>query len=174
MDLKLVDVTLQADIGNFDGTGLELLTYLREVALTDLNSMLDLEMGIEEGEFEDFEDFEEFEDDMITPDEDTEEIFDREPSYLYTSSSEDDEINSFADEEESENETLASEIYDVEMGNKITKFAEVIKYFDSVIVTNGVVSDESAIDTMIAEFKKLDGIYNTYGDFSFSTSFTIA
>lgn len=173
MDLKLVDVTLQADIGNFDGTGLELLTYLREVALTDLNSMLDLEMGIEEGEFEDFEEFEE---DMITPDEDIEETFDREPSYLYTSSSEDDEINSFADEqeEETENETVASEIYDVEMGNKITKFAEVIKYFDSVIVTNGVVSDENAIDTMIAEFKKLDGIYNTYGDFSFSTSFTIA
>lgn len=163
MDLKLVDVTLQADIGNFDGTGLELLTYLREVALTDLNSMLDLEMGIDET---DFADYEEFTEDMFTPDEDVDEALERKPSEEYEDLPE-------TSDETFEQEDV-SELLDSDIGNKITKFAEVIKYFDSVVSTNGVVSDENAITSMINQFKKLDGIYNTYGDFTFSTSFTVA
>lgn len=163
MDLKETSVTLQADIGNFEGTGLQLLTYLREVALTDLNSMLDLEMGIDEVGFDDYEEFPE---DMFTPDEDVDEEFERRPSEEYEDLPE-------TSDETFEQEDV-SELLDSDIGNKIIKFAEVIKYFDSVVSTNGVVSDENAITTMINQFKKLDGIYNTYGDFTFSTSFTVA
>lgn len=163
MDLKLVDVTLQADIGNFDGTGIELLTYLREVALTDLNSMLDLEMGVDEGEFEDYEEFPE---DIYTPEEGLNEGFEREPSEEY------EDLPETSDDAFERDDV--SELLDSDIGNKIIKFAEVIMYFDSIVSTNGIVDDENAITTMLNEFKKLDGIYNTYGDFTFSTSFTVA
>lgn len=162
MDLKTVEVSFSGSIGELNGTGLELLTYLREVALTDLGGLIDQENGIASGEFIDSEELvgDEF------GNEDEEDSFEREP---LEEIAELPETSDVIDAPVDVSITLDSTI-----GTKIEKFSTVIKYFDSIIATNGVVDDANAIVTMIDKFKLLDGIFNSYGDFTYSTSFTTA
>ncbi|WP_323705914.1 hypothetical protein P3U41_05790 [Mammaliicoccus sciuri] len=162
MDLKTVEVSFSGSIGELNGTGLELLTYLREVALTDLGGLIDLENGVGSGEFTDSEELvgDEF------GNEEEEDSFEREP---LEEIAELPETSDVIDAPVDVSITLDSTI-----GTKIEKFSTVIKYFDSIIATNGVVDDTNVIMTMIDKFKLLDGVYNSYGDFTYSTSFTTA
>ena len=162
MDLKTVEVSFSGSIGELNGTGLELLTYLREVALTDLGGLIDQENGVGSGEFTDSEELvgDEF------GNEEEEDSFEREP---LEEIAELPETSDVIDTPVDVSITLDSTI-----GTKIEKFSTVIKYFDSIIATNGVVDDTNVIITMIDKFKLLDGIYNSYGDFTYSTSFTTA
>src|SRR5690606_5346339 len=65
-----------------------------------------------------------------------------------------------------------SELYGTDTGAKLTSYANVIKDFDDIIKTNGVVEDSVTVTTIVNKFKTLDGLFNTYGDFVVSTSFT--
>lgn len=162
MDLKTIDVNFSGSIGEINGTGLELLTYLREIALTDLIGLIEQENGIANGEFSDSE---EVVGDAFG-DEYEEDSYERAP------------LEEVADlpetSDETEEPTDVSLTLDTNIGNKIETFSVVIKYFDSIIAAKGVTSDENAVVTMINKFKTLDGIYNSYGEFTYSTSFKTA
>lgn len=162
MDLKEINVTFSGSIGEVNGTGLDLLTYLREVTLSDLNGLIGLETGIDEGEFTDSG--EEIEYSFASDYE--EDTYERKPL---------EEIADLPETSDDEGNTPSdvSNILDTELGNKIEKFASVIKYFDTKVATNGITSDTDVIENMINEFKLLDGLYNYYGEFTYSTNFSI-
>lgn len=167
MDLKTLNISLQADFGDMDGSGIELVSFLREKTLNDLMSMLELELDIQDGEFEDSEVISE---DMYFVEDETEEEFEREPA------SEVADLPETSDETSNEDENIISNL-DKELGNKLAKFATVIKYFDDILKLNGVITGTDVnvvVNEIIAKFKEIDGIYNVYGDFIFTTEFRTA
>ncbi|UXU70157.1 hypothetical protein [Mammaliicoccus sciuri] len=167
MDLKNLNISLQSDFGDMDGSGIELVSFLREKALNDLMSMLELELDIQGGEFEDSEVISE---DMYFVEDEQEEEFEREPA------SEVADLPETSDEESNEDDNIISNL-DKELGNKLAKFTSVTQYFDNILKLDGIVTgtDENiVINEIISKFKEIDGIFNVYGDFIFTTEFSTA
>lgn len=161
MDLKTINVSLKADIGDMDGNALNIVQYLREEAISELNKMLENELNIEVLEFTDY--VETFaEDNFLNEDNDEGDLYEREPEIEY-------EEDLVEEDNLSELDTL-----DTGLGAKVILFADVIKFYDNIISTNGIVSDNVTTLDIINKFKTLEGVYNTYGEFTFSTNFTVA
>ncbi len=161
MDLKTINVSLKADIGDMDGNALSIVRYLREQAISELNRMLENELNIDVLEFTDYT--EAFaEDNFLNEDNDEGDLYEREPELEYEEPAvEDDNLSEL-------------DLLDTGLGAKVILFAEVIKFYDNIISTSGIVDDNVTILDVISKFKSLEGVYNTYGDFTFSTNFTLA
>ncbi len=162
MDLKTINVSVTSDIGNIEGTALDLVIELRNTALSDSLNMIEQELSIDGGDFVDAG--QEFSEDPFLEDEEEEnEEYERQP------------VAEIEDLPETSDETVDvdySELYGTDTGAKLTTYASVIKEFDNIIKTNGVVADSVTVTTIVNKFKTLDGLFNTYGDFVVSTSFT--
>lgn len=162
MDLKLVDVSVASDAGIIEGTGLDLVVDLREIALSDTLNFIEQELSIDKGEYEDTgEDF--VDESLLEDSEDDFESYERQPVA---------EIEDLPETSDETTEVDYSTIYDFDMGMNLSKSATVISFFDNIIKTNGVVEDTVDVQYIINKFKELDGVINTYGDFVISTSFT--
>lgn len=161
MDLKTINVSVTSDIGNIEGTALDLVIELRDTALSDSLNMIEQELSIDGGDFVDAE--EEFVEDSFLEDDDEEQSYEREP------------LEEIADASETSDENVSidyAQLYTTSMGENLVKFANVIKDFDNMIKTNGIVADNVTVTTIINKFKELDGVFNIYGDFVVTTSFT--
>ena len=71
MDLKTINVSVTSDIGNIEGTALDLVIELREAALSDSLSMIEQDLNIDSADFVDTE--EEFVEDVFLEDDGEEE-----------------------------------------------------------------------------------------------------
>ncbi|RIO07132.1 hypothetical protein BUZ94_13430 [Mammaliicoccus sciuri] len=161
MDLKTINVSVTSDIGNIEGTALDLVIELREKALSDSLNMIEQDLNIDSADFVDTE--EEFVEDVFLEDDGEEESYEREP------------LEEVADSSETSDENVDvdySLLYDTNIGINLEKYTSVIKEFDNIIKTNGIVADDITVTTIINKFKELDGVFNTYGDFVVTTSFT--
>jgi len=161
MDLKTINVSVTSDIGNIEGTALNLVIELREAALSDSLSMIEQDLNIDSADFVDTE--EEFVEDVFLEDDGEEESYEREPLEEVVDSAETSDENVDVD---------YSLLYDTNIGINLEKYTSVIKEFDNIIKTNGIVADNVTVTSIINRFKELDGVFNTYGDFVVTTSFT--
>ncbi|WP_182477740.1 hypothetical protein [Mammaliicoccus sciuri] len=154
-------MSVTSDIGNIEGTALDLVIELREKALSDSLNMIEQDLNIDSADFVDTE--EEFVEDVFLEDDGEEESYEREP------------LEEVADSSETSDENVDvdySLLYDTNIGINLEKYTSVIKEFDNIIKTNGIVADDITVTTIINKFKELDGVFNTYGDFVVTTSFT--
>lgn len=161
MDLKTINVSVTSDVGNIEGTALDLVVELREIALSDVFNMIEQELSIDNTEFIDTE--EEFIEDAFLEDDGEEESYEREP------------LEEVVDSTETSDENIEvnySSLYDTNIGINLEKYTRVVKEFDNIIKTNGIVADSVTVTSIINRFKELDGVFNTYGDFVVTTSFT--
>lgn len=161
MDLKTINVSVTSDVGNIEGTALDLIVELREIALSDSLNMIEQELSIDNTEFIDTE--EEFIEDAFLEDDGEEESYEREP------------LEEVVDSTETSDENIEvnySSLYDTNIGINLEKYTRVVKEFDNIIKTNGIVADSVTVTSIINRFKELDGVFNTYGDFVVTTSFT--
>lgn len=161
MDLKTINVSVTSDIGNIEGTALDLVIELRETALSDSLNMIEQDLNIDSADFVDTE--EEFVEDVFLEDDGEEESYEREPLEEVVDSAETSDENVDVD---------YSLLYDTNIGINLEKYTSVIKEFDNIIKTNGIVADSVTVTSIINRFKELDGVFNTYGDFVVTTSFT--
>lgn len=162
-DLKLVNVSMISGVGSYEGDTLGLALYLREQAISDLIKLLDQQLiydSLSETSIS-----EENEEDILVE-------------------SEDDSFGEGVSLKESEEifevgvpvEVIPqkpSEILDVTISTKIDKFKGVIKYYDDIIILDGVVEDTITPSTIIQKFKELEGVYTYYGEFTLSSSLNI-
>lgn len=161
MDLKEIKVSVTSDIGNIEGTALDLVIELREAALSDSLTIIEQELSIDSGDFVDTE--EEFVEDGFLDEYTEEESFERAP------------LEEVADIPETSDESVPldySQLYTTDTGTKLAAYSNVIKEFDKMIKTNGIVDDNVTVTTIVNKFKELDGVFNTYGDFVVTTAFT--
>lgn len=163
MDLKTINVSVTSDIGNIEGTALDLVIELREAALSDSLSMIEQDLNIDSADFVDTE--EEFVEDVFLEDDGEEESYERKPLEEVVDSAETSDENVDVDVD-------YSLLYDTNIGINLEKYTSVIKEFDNIIKTNGIVADSVTVTSIINRFKELDGVFNTYGDFVVTTSFT--
>ncbi|MEB6232578.1 hypothetical protein [Mammaliicoccus sciuri] len=161
MDLKTINVSVTSDIGNIEGTALDLVIELREAALSDSLNMIEQDLNIDSADFVDTE--EEFVEDVFLEDDGEEESYEREPLEEVVDSTETSDENVDVD---------YSLLYNTNIGINLEKFASLIKEFDNIIKSNGIVADSVTVTSIINRFKELDGVFNTYGDFVVTTSFT--
>lgn len=156
-DLKLTNVSLVSDVGNYDGDVLGMVNFFRERVLTDLIELCETQLVSSE-EFG--------ETDSITYDD----------SYYVEN-----ELSEVEPEEELagvpvenvDTPQLLSDILDTEISTKIGKFQAVISYFDNIIKLNGVVEETITATTIVQKFKELNGVFRVYGEFTLSNSLTI-
>lgn len=161
MDLKTINVSVTSDIGNIEGTALDLVVELREAALSDTMNMIEQELSIDSGEFEDTE--EEYYEDSFFEDDEENEGFERQPLA---------EIADLPETSDEYEDVDYSELYNTTIGENMAKYSNVISAYDDIIKTNGIVDDTITVTYIVNKFKELSGIFNTYGDFVISTSFT--
>lgn len=162
-DLKVTNISMVSDIGSYEGNALGLVLYLREKVISDLIKMLDSQLihdSLSEksvlGENEEDILIESEEDslgEVISPKE-SEEIFDVGVPVEVVPQK-------------------PSEILDVTISTKIDKFKNVIKYYDDIILLDGVVTETITPSTIIQKFKELEGVYTYYGEFTLSSSLNI-
>ncbi|MBF0793382.1 hypothetical protein [Mammaliicoccus lentus] len=162
MDLKTINVSVTSDIGNIEGTALDLVVQLREAALSDTMNMIEQELSIDSGEFEDTEE-EYYEDSFFEDDDEENEGFERQPLA---------EIADLPETSDEDEDVDYSELYNTTIGKNMAKYSNVISAYDDIIKTNGIVDDTVTVTYIVNKFKELSGIFNTYGDFVISTSFT--
>lgn len=162
MDLKTINVSVTSDIGNIEGTALDLVVELREAALSDTMNMIEQELSIDSGEFEDTEE-EYYEDSFFEDDDEENEGFERQPLA---------EIADLPETSDEDEDVDYSELYNTTIGENMAKYSNVISAYDDIIKTNGIVDDTITVTYIVNKFKELSGIFNTYGDFVISTSFT--
>ncbi|GAB1611518.1 hypothetical protein HB162lentus_01620 [Mammaliicoccus lentus] len=162
MDLKTINVSVTSDIGNIEGTALDLVVELREAALSDTMNMIEQELSIDSGEFEDTEE-EYYEDSFFEDDDEENEGFERQPLA---------EIADLPETSDEDEDVDYSELYNTTIGENMVKYSNVISAYDDIIKTNGIVDDTITVTYIVNKFKELSGIFNTYGDFVISTSFT--
>ena len=162
MDLKTINVSVTSDIGNIEGTALDLVVELREAALSDTMNMIEQELSIDSGEFEDTEE-EYYEDSFFEDDDEENEGFERQPLA---------EIADLPETSDEDEDVDYSELYNTTIGENMAKYSNVISAYDDIIKTNGIVYDTITVTYIVNKFKELSGIFNTYGDFVISTSFT--
>ena len=162
MDLKTINVSVTSDIGNIEGTALDLVVELREAALSDPMNMIEQELSIDSGEFEDTEE-EYYEDSFFEDDDEENEGFERQPLA---------EIADLPETSDEDEDVDYSELYNTTIGENMAKYSNVISAYDDIIKTNGIVDDTITVTYIVNKFKELSGIFNTYGDFVISTSFT--
>lgn len=163
MDLKTINVSVTSDIGNIEGTALDLVIELREAALSDSLNMIEQDLNIDSADFVDTE--KEFVEDVFLEDDGEEESYEREPLEEVVDSTETSDENVDVDVD-------YSLLYNTNIGINLEKYASVIKEFDNIIKSNGIVANSVTVTSIINRFKELDGVFNTYGDFVVTTSFT--
>lgn len=161
-DLKVTNISMVSDIGSYEGNTLGLVLYLREKVISDLIKMLDSQLVYDS--YTESTTIEEFEE-ILVEDEDS-------TSGQSLSEKEREEVF----EEGVPVEVIPqkpSEILDIAISTKIDKFKGVIKYYDDIIILDGVVEDTVTPNTIIQKFKELEGTYTYYGEFTLSDSLNI-
>lgn len=161
-DLKVTNISMVSDIGSYEGNTLGLVLYLREKVISDLIKMLDSQLVYDS--YTESTTIEEFEEILVEDEE----------SALGQSLSEKEREEVF--EEGVPVEVVPqkpSEILDVTISTKIDKFKNVIKYYDDIILLDGVVAETITPSTIIQKFKELEGVYTYYGEFTLSSSLNI-
>lgn len=156
MDLKTVNTAVNSSLGNFEGTVLELVVFLRRRAVSDLIRLVETQL-VYTNEFYEDASTTYTKDVFITGKEERMEI-DIEEQVALQDAVEPLVPQKFAD------------ILDTNLGAKIIKFSNVITYFDNIINSDGVVSSGTAQD-MINKFKELDGVVGSYGTFTLSDTY---
>lgn len=162
MDLKTINVSVTSDVGSIEGTALDLVVELREIALSDVFNMIEQELSIDNEEYTDtVEDY--IEDPFLVDEEEENQSYERQP------------VAEIVDLPETSDENVESDyslLFNTDTGVKINTFSNVITEFDNIIKTNGVVADNITVTYIVNKFKTLDGVHNTYGEFVVSTDFT--
>lgn len=156
MDLKTMNTSVTSNIGNFDGTVLELVVFLRRRAISDLIRMVETQL-VYSSEFYEDASTTYTKDLFITGKEERMEV-DIEEQVALQDTVEPAVPQKFAD------------ILDTALGTKIVKFSNVITYFDNIIKADGIVASGSTQD-MINKFKELDGVFGSYGTFTISDTY---
>lgn len=162
-DLKLTNVSMVSDLGTYEGNVLGLVLYLRSQAISDLIKLLDRQLiydNLSESSLS-----EESEEEILVENE--EDTFGD-----VLSPKESEEIFEVGVPVEAIPQK-PSEILDTAITTKIDKFKGVIKYFDDIIVLDGVVADTITSNTIIQKFKELEGVYTYYGEFTLSGSLNV-
>ena len=157
-DLKLTNVSLVSDVGNYDGDVLGMVNFFRERVLTDLIELCEAQLVSTE-EFG--------ETDAIS--------YDDNSYYVENELSEVEPQEELAGESSISVDTpqLLSDLLDINISTKIGKFQAVISYFDNIIKLNGVVDNSITATTIVQKFKELNGVFRVYGEFTLSNSLTI-
>lgn len=157
-DLKLTNVSLVSDVGNYDGDVLGMVNFFRERALTDLIELCETQLVSTE-EFG--------ETDTIS--------YDDNSYYVENELPEVEPEEEIAGEplENADAPQLLSDLLDTNISTKISKFQTVVSYFDNIIKLNGVVDNSITATTIVQKFKELNGVFRVYGEFTLSSSLTI-
>lgn len=162
MDLKTSYVSVQTDFGSMNGRVLDLVMFLRKAAFSDLSRMIEQELIHSEPSYVSTVNDSDINDELIGDGYDEEVIVDGEQEVLDTEPT----------VEEPEPSTIENE-FDTEISSKISKYAEVIGYYDNIIAANGEVPTiTNPVDTYINKFNELDGIFQTYDYFDVFTPAT--
>lgn len=156
MDLKTMNTSVTSNIGNFEGSVLELVVFLRRRAISDLIRMVETQL-VYSSEFYEDASTTYTKDVYITGKEERMEIDIEEQIAL------DDVVEPVIPQK-------IADILDTTLGSKIVTFSNVITFFDNIIKADGIVDTGSAQD-MINKFKELDGVFGSYGTFTISDTY---
>lgn len=154
-DLKTVQVSLVADIGNYEGDSLGLTNYLREKAIVDLVGLCSTQLihpedlnGDNVGSY--------YDEDILGVEGESGVVLEE----------------TVAEPTETVPQKL-SEILDTNLSTKISSFQEVIRYLDEIIKLDGVVAETVTPEAIITKFKTLEGLYSTFGQFTISSGMKV-
>lgn len=152
-NLKSVNLSLVGDNGTFDGNGLELVFYLREMAISDCVALLNHQLNIDK----------DFVDDALEQ---------AESPYLLELQ----EYEKPAEQEVSDEPVEAivpqkmAELYDMELSAKLLKYQQVLSYLDTIIKTDGETAQ--TVNQVLQKFLTLNNVDKHYGVFNVSLGFT--
>lgn len=160
MDLKESNVSVESDLGQFNGTVLELVLFLRERAVSDLSLILEGELTSTSESYISAEG-----DDDIGDELDLNEYYKEE----YNNDLE--EEGYAVDESEINLEPVKpAETIDTSVSTKISKYGNVISFYDDIIALDGVVTTISNPAVVyINKFKELSGVFQDYSYFEIFT-----
>lgn len=163
MDLKESNVSVESDIGQFNGSVLDLVLFLRERAVSDLSLILEGELTTTTESYE-----------SAVGDDDIGDEFDFNEYYKEEYDNDLGEEGYSVDETEIVVEPVKpAETIDTTVSTKISKYGSVISYYDNIIALDGVVTTISNPAVVyINKFKELSGVFQDYSYFEIFTPTT--